>query len=63
MLPGIGIELEEEVLDGGWGLELLEVLRGVSGGVAPFPLARLSPMALTNSLTDTPSSSGGTSLK
>lgn len=37
------------------------VAGGVRGGVAPFPLARDSPMALTRSLTDTPCSSGGTS--
>ena len=35
---------------------------GVPGGVGPLPLARLSPMILTRSLTDTPWSSGGMSL-
>ncbi len=35
---------------------------GVPGGVTPFPLARLSPMTLTSSLTETPWSSGGMSL-
>lgn len=39
----------------------LGVAGGVRGGVAPLPLARDSPMALTRSLTDTPWSSGGTS--
>lgn len=58
----MGRGLEEDVLEGGKGLELLEALRGVSGGVAPFPFARLSPIAFTNSLTETPSNSGGTSL-
>ncbi|MPC77648.1 hypothetical protein E2C01_072107 [Portunus trituberculatus] len=39
----------------------LGVAGGVRGGVAPLPLARDSPMALTRSLTDTPCNSGGTS--
>lgn len=46
------------------GLELLDVrLGGVPGGVSPFPLALLSPIALTSSLTETPTKSEGTSLK
>lgn len=35
------------------------VVGGVPGGVIPFPLARLSPMARTKSRTETPRSSGG----
>ena len=35
---------------------------GVPGGVTPFPLALLSPITLTSSLTDTPINSGGMSL-
>ena len=35
---------------------------GVPGGVTPLPLARLSPITLTSSLTDTPINSGGISL-
>lgn len=35
---------------------------GVLGGVTPLPLARLAPITLTSSLTDTPCSSGGMSL-
>lgn len=35
---------------------------GVPGGVTPLPLALLSPMTLTSSLTETPWSSGGISL-
>ena len=42
--------------------DLDNCLLGVSGGVTPFPLALLSPMTLTSSLTDTPCSSGGMSL-
>jgi hypothetical protein len=44
---------------GALGLELLDGLLGVPGGVTPLPLARDSPIALTNSFTDTPISSGG----
>lgn len=40
----------------------LGVAGGVRGGVAPLPLALDSPMAFTRSFTDTPCSSGGTSL-
>ena len=32
------------------------------GGVTPLPLARLAPITLTSSLTETPCSSGGMSL-
>ena len=39
------------------GDELLDKRRGVSGGVEPFPFARLSPIAFTNSFTDTPTKS------
>ena len=35
---------------------------GVPGGVTPLPLALLSPITLTSSLTDTPINSGGISL-
>lgn len=60
--PGIGTGLDAA------GLELADdrlrrtggVAGGVPGGVAPFPLARLSPIARTRSLTETPRSSGGT---
>ena len=41
---------------------LLGVAGGVFGGVAPFPLALDSPIALTSSFTDTPCNSGGISL-
>ena len=37
-------------------------MAGVPGGVTPLPLALLSPMTFTNSLTDTPINSGGISL-
>lgn len=40
----------------------LGVAGGVLGGVAPLPLALDSPIAFTRSFTDTPCSSGGTSL-
>ena len=42
--------------------EALLGVAGVPGGVTPFPLARLSPMTFTSSLTDTPINSGGMSL-
>lgn len=45
------------------GLELRDVRFGVPGGVTPFPLARLSPIAFTRSFTDTPTNSGGRSLQ
>jgi hypothetical protein len=48
-----------------WGLADLDALLGVPGvpgGVTPLPLALLSPMTLTSSLTETPISSGGMSL-
>ena len=38
------------------------MLLGVPGGVTPLPLALLSPITLTSSLTETPCSSGGMSL-
>jgi len=62
-VPGIGTGLEEGLWNLGdppWGFfgeELLDVRRGVSGGVAPLPFARLSPIAFTNSFTDTPTNS------
>lgn len=62
-IPGIGTGLEDGLLNLGdppWGFfgeELLDVRRGVSGGVAPLPFARLSPIAFTNSFTDTPTNS------
>ena len=42
--------------------EALLGVAGVPGGVTPLPLARLSPMTFTSSLTDTPINSGGMSL-
>lgn len=62
-VPGIGTGLEDELRNLGdppWGFfgeELLDIRRGVSGGVAPLPFARLSPIAFTNSFTDTPTNS------
>ena len=38
------------------------MLPGVPGGVTPLPLALLSPITFTSSLTETPCSSGGMSL-
>lgn len=46
-----------EMVCGFFGEELLDNFFGVSGGVAPFPFVRLSPMAFTNSLTETPMNS------
>lgn len=70
-LPGIGTGLELRLSRGdnppppgpALGLELRDVRLGVPGGVTPFPLARLSPIAFTRSFTDTPASSGGRSLQ
>lgn len=62
-VPGIGTGLEDGLRNLGdppWGFfgeELLDIRRGVSGGVAPLPFARLSPIAFTNSFTDTPTNS------
>lgn len=62
-IPGIAIGLELLVNTFGEGALLgLADLRGVSGGVIPLPLALDSPIAFTNSLTDTPDSSAGISL-
>jgi hypothetical protein len=69
-LPGIGTGLELRLSLGddppprpALGLELRDVRLGVPGGVTPFPLARLSPIAFTKSFTDTPTNSGGKSLQ
>lgn len=68
---GIGLELRER-LNANWltaptaaaGLTDRDFrgVPGVLGGVTPLPLARLAPITLTNSLTDTPCNSGGISL-
>ena len=55
-LPTVALGLDD--LD-----KRLGVAGGVRGGVAPLPFARDSPIALTNSFTDTPWSSGGTSFE
>ena len=55
--PRLAPELQAEDPD----LALLW-LGGVPGGVTPLPLALLSPITLTSSLTETPCSSGGMSL-
>lgn len=69
-LPGIDTGLELRLSRGdnpppgqALGLELRDVRLGVPGGVTPFPLARLSPIAFTRSFTDTPTNSGGRSLQ
>lgn len=59
---GTGLELRLSEWRDTSGDELRDKRRGVSGGVEPLPLARLSPIALTSSLTETPTSSGGMSL-
>lgn len=64
--PATTVVVPEAPIPVALGLEEREsrfgVAGGVRGGVAPFPLARDSPIALTSSFTDTPCSSGGTSL-
>lgn len=69
LLPGIGTGLELRLSRGddpppghALGLELRDIRLGVPGGVTPFPLALLSPIAFTRSFTDTPTNSGGRSL-
>jgi hypothetical protein len=69
ILPGIGTGLELRLSRGddpppgpALGLELRDIRLGVPGGVIPFPLALLSPIAFTRSFTDTPANSGGRSL-
>ena len=58
-----GLELERLLET--WGeteREERRMLPGVPGGVTPLPLALLSPITFTSSLTETPCSSGGMSL-
>ena len=57
-----GLELERLETWGETEREERRMLPGVPGGVTPLPLALLSPITFTSSLTETPCSSGGMSL-